>query len=115
MKVENLIGFGLIAALVWQISKRDGGSGAPTIYNAAPPRGTRWEDALVQGIQTAGQVAEAAIRSQQQASAATAAGCRVQAQRQVREAQAAGVTIAGNDSWADVESRIYQACVAGIS
>ncbi len=114
MKIENLIGFGLIAALVWQISKRDGGSGAPTIYNAAPPRGTRWEDALVQGIQTAGQVAEAAIRSQQAGAAANSAQCRANAQQQVAAAQASGVTVQGND-WASVEDQIYQACVAGIS
>ena len=114
MKVENLIGFGLIAALVWQISKRNGGSAAPTIFAPAAPRQTRWEDVAVQGIQTAGQITEVAIRSQQAGAAADSAQCRANAQQQVAAAQASGVTVQGND-WASVEDQIYQACVAGIS
>ena len=113
MKVENLIGFGLIAALVWQISKRNGGSASPAIFAPAAPRQTRWEDVAVQGIQTVGQVTQTVIRNQQ-ASAANAAQCRSNAQQQVADARRAGVTVAGDD-WASVEDQIYQACVAGIS
>ena len=113
MKTENILGLALIGVLVWQISKRNA-AGPTIVTNQAAPRGTRWEDALVQGIQTAGQITEAAIRSSQASAATSSAGCRAQAQRQVREAQEAGVTVQGGQ-WGSVEDSIYNACVSGIS
>tara|TARA_B100000131_G_C18001027_1_gene566507 strand:+ start:705 stop:1049 length:345 start_codon:yes stop_codon:yes gene_type:complete len=114
MKIENLIGIGLIGILVWQISKR-GNGGAPTfVTNQAPERNTRWEDVALQGIRTVGEVGAVAIQRSRAGAAANSAQCRANAQQQVAAARASGVTVQGND-WASVEEQIYQACVAGIS
>jgi hypothetical protein len=111
MKIETLVGLGLIGVLVWQISKR--GNSTTYVTNQPMERGTRWEDVAVQGIQTVGEVAGVAIQNSR-ADARDDAACRANARSQVAAAQDAGVEVQGGD-WNAIEEQIFQACSAGIS